>query len=285
MNNRFILCADDYALSPGVSRGIIEALIYQRISATSAITTCHGWFHAARALHPFQSCADIGLHLNLTLGSPLGPMPRLAPTGRLPSLRHLVQAALLNRLPKSEVCGEISRQIDAFSTAMGRAPDFVDGHQHVHLLPGIRQWLIEDLQRRGFAGFLWLRNSADVLWKIFARRTGAAKASLVACLGGGFAAAARAGGFAINDGFAGFSRFDASRDCGRDFATYLLVPGAVHLVMCHPGYAGAELAQLDAVTHARERELAFLLSDQFVQAIASRQLELGRFGAIAPLRP
>jgi chitin disaccharide deacetylase len=276
----FILCADDYGLSPGVSRGIVEAIGAARLSATSALTTARAWPEQGQALHPFKTKTDIGLHLNLTLGPPLAAMPQLAPSGQLPPLRQLIAAAVRRRLPEQEIRAEIIRQIDLFEATMGQPPDFVDGHQHVQILPGIRRWLMDELQRRGLARRVWLRNSADPLWRILARGASAAKAGLVACLASGFAAEARAYGFALNDGFAGFSRFDPARNYGNDFATYLKFPGRRHLVMCHPGHGDNDLLGVDPVAAARERELAFLLSPRFVATLRQHHVALARFKEI-----
>ncbi len=60
---RFALCADDYALTPGVSRGILELLGAGRLTAVSVMTTQQEWRIAARELPPFTAFADIGLHL------------------------------------------------------------------------------------------------------------------------------------------------------------------------------------------------------------------------------
>ena len=78
---RFCLCADDYAMTPAVSRGILEALEAGSLSATSAMTNAPSWATSARALRPHAEHADIGLHLNLTAGAPLAPMPAGAPPG------------------------------------------------------------------------------------------------------------------------------------------------------------------------------------------------------------
>ncbi|MGH6830070.1 MAG: ChbG/HpnK family deacetylase [Methylocella sp.] len=110
----FCLCADDYALSPGVSRGILEALGAGRVSATGVMTTRPFWPKGAHELRQFKAKADIGLHLNLTLGSPLGDMPVFAPSGRLPGISHVLKAARKNELPEAEIGQEISRQLDGF---------------------------------------------------------------------------------------------------------------------------------------------------------------------------
>ena len=79
----------------------------------------------------------------------------------MPALGRLTRAALAGRLPRDEVAAEIERQLDAFEAAWGSGPDFVDGHQHVHVLPGVRGPLLRALTRRG--GRPWLRDPSDAL--------------------------------------------------------------------------------------------------------------------------
>lgn len=277
---RFVLCADDYALSPAVSRGIREALAAGRLSATSVMTTQAGWASEAAALREVASRADVGLHFNLTLGAPLGPTPILAPNGRLPGISALMAASRAGKLPQAEIAAELGRQLDAFERHWGRPPDFVDGHQHVQILPGASEPFLAELTRRGLAGKIWLRGSGDKPLRTILRGVELKKALGVAFLGRAFAGRARAAGFAVNDGFSGFSSFDAARDYAADFARYLKAPGARHLVMCHPGHVDEELARLDPVTGSRERELAFLMSDAFTQALAREKARLGRFAEL-----
>ncbi len=272
----FALCADDFALSPGVTKGILEALAARRLSATCAMTTQEGWPEAARAFRELAPDADLGLHFNLTLGAPLAEMKRFAPGGAFPSMNSIVPAAWRGALPRAEIRDEMRRQLDAFEAARGAPPDFVDGHQHVHVLPGIADDLIAELSARGLAGKCWLRDSADRPKRIFTRARHWGKALTVAGLARGFRRKARAAGFATNDGFAGFSDFDAKADYGADFATYLDAPGERHLVMCHPGHVDAELARLDPVTLSREAELAFLLSERFAELLRARNARMAR---------
>jgi chitin disaccharide deacetylase len=276
----FALCADDFALSPAVSQGILEALAAGRLSATSAMTTQKGWPEAARAFRALAPEADIGLHFNLTLGGPLENMPSFAPAGAFPAMNAIVPAAWRSALPRQEIRDELRRQLDAFEAAHGAPPDFVDGHQHVHVLPGIADDLIDELTHRGLAGKIWLRDSADRPRRLFARGKHWGKALTVSALARGFRAKARAAGFALNDGFAGFSDFDAAADYAADFVTYLRAPGARPLIMCHPGHADDELARLDPVTASRETELAFLLSDRFTDMLDAAGARLKRLSAM-----
>ena len=263
----FCLCADDYAMTPGVTRGILEGLEAGALTATSVMTTSRLWPESASALVPFVDRADIGLHLNLTLGAPLAPMPILAPDGRLPGIGAMMRRARSANLPLDEIAAEIDRQLAAFAAVMGRPPDHVDGHQHVHVLRPIRPLLLAALDKRGWRP--WLRDSADRPGRILARRTTLKKALGLGIIAGGWADAARRRGYAINDGFAGFSSFDPTQDYGSCFARYLVAPGPRHLVMCHPGYVDDDLRRLDPVVETREQELAFLTSPAF-RALAVR---------------
>jgi predicted glycoside hydrolase/deacetylase ChbG (UPF0249 family) len=276
----FALCADDFALSPAVTAGILEALAAGRLTATSAMTTQANWPDAAKAFRALAPRADLGLHFNLTLGAPLGNMPVFAPNGAFPAMNAIVPAAWRSALPRHEILDELRRQLDAFEEAYGAPPDYVDGHQHVQVLPGIADDLIAELSARGLAGKIWLRDSADRPRRIFTRGKHWGKALTVAALARGFRAKARAAGFALNDGFSGFSDFDAQGDYAADFARFLRAPGPKHLIMCHPGHVDAELARLDPVTDSREAELAFLLSDRFTAIMDAAGAKLAPLSAM-----
>jgi len=269
-----VLCADDYGLSDGVSRGIVELAGMGRLSATGAMTNMPGWRRAAPELKPLEGRIAIGLHLNLTTGSPLGAMAKLAPNGWFPALRELLGEAFKGRLDRTEIVGEIARQLDAFEEAYGQAPSFVDGHQHVHVLPGVREALLQVLRERGYAGRVWLRDPADRTVSILRRPIGRGKALIVKSFARGFARDAHAAGFATNRGFSGFAPFDLSIPADRIFETAFSHMGPRPLVMCHPGYGDDELRGLDPAVESREAELAYLKSDAFGALLAERGIRL-----------
>src|SRR6476646_5367812 len=111
---QFVLCADDYGLTPAISQGIRKLLEMGRISATSCLVTSQHWQTEGPALRSLSAKADLGLHLALTQLKPLGKMPRLAATGRLPSLKGLITLAFAGRLDAVEIGNEMDRQLDAF---------------------------------------------------------------------------------------------------------------------------------------------------------------------------
>jgi len=281
----FVLCADDYALTPAVSAGILRLLEAGRISATGAMTGRPSWRQAAADLKPYIGRADLGLHFNLTAGEALGAMPGFAPSGRFPALGQVLRASLLRRLGRGDIAREITqeiiRQLAAFEDALGMAPDFVDGHQHVHVLNGIRQPLLAALAARypDPAARPYLRDPADSPTAIAARRH-AGKALIVAGFASGFAVAARRAGFAVNRGFAGFSAFDTRTDYAAEFRACLIRPGARHLVMCHPGLVDEALRDIDQVIETRPRELAFLAGPDFAELCAETGHHPVRFGAL-----
>ena len=261
-------------MSPGVSRGIIEALDAGVLTATSVMTTSPWWPESAAALVPFAGRADIGLHLNLTLGAPLGPMPTLAPAGMLPSIGELMRRVRRSDFPTDEVIAEVDRQMDRFQEVWGGPPDHVDGHQHVQALKPLRAVVFTALRSRGWRA--WLRDSGDHAPRILRRGATLKKALGLAVLSRGFAADARAQALDVNDGFAGFSPFAENADYGRLFSRYLVAPGQRHLVMCHPGIVDDALRALDPVVATREQELAFLLSKSFTDMLDRRGASLIR---------
>ena len=123
-----------------------------------------------------------------------------------------------------------------------------------------------------------VRDSSDAPHRIARRRAFAGKALQVNALAVGFRRAMRAAGHVLNEGFAGFSDFRPEGYDARQFATYLVAPGERHLVMCHPGHVDDALRRLDPVTELREAELAFVLSNAFVDLLDEKGVALARPG-------
>jgi len=269
-DSMIILCADDYALTAGISRAIGELAAARRLSATSAIVTTPHWPAMAQRLAVHRAHLAIGLHLNLTVGNPLGPMRKLAPAGTFPGLNALLGRTALNVFDGGEIRGEIERQLDHFEARLGFAPDHIDAHQHVHVLPSIRRPLLEAVVLRYPLRPPLIRNPADRLRAIIARRLAVPKAVAVSLLAAGFARAARRRGLPSNDGFAGFSDFDLRRPYGEELSRALHLPGRRHIVMCHPGHPDGELAELDAVVERRRMEYTYLMRDSGLQHIIWR---------------
>lgn len=282
---KLVVCADDYALTPGVSRAIRELIAGRRISATSVMTVSPYWSEEGPALAAVAGEADIGLHLTLTDQVPLGTMPELAPSGRLPSIEAVVRASLLGRLPVAEIEAEIERQLEAFVTVWKRPPSHVDGHHHVHQLPGVRRALLRVLGRQSGTR-PYLRSCHEPLSRIVRRGVAQQKAALISALGAGFARQAATAGFATNDGFSGIYEFGAvGHRLAELFARFVRDLGPSPLAMCHPGYSDTTLAGLDSMTAERDAEFAFLAGEGWLKVLAAAHVAVVPFAALPAPEP
>ena len=141
---RIWLCADDYGLSEGVNRAIRDLIGRGRLNATSVMVV--GPAIGRDEVAALQSVAAnsprcaIGLHATLT--APFRPLTmhfRPLDGGMFLGFPAMLRAGFLRRLDPEIIHAELMVQLSAFKELFGRAPDFVDGHQHVQLFPGVRE--------------------------------------------------------------------------------------------------------------------------------------------------
>lgn len=278
-----VVCADDYGLAPGVSAAIAELIACGRLSATSCMSSLPDWPRAAAPLRALvaHAPADIGLHLTLTDHPALSPAARAAWGQRLPPLGRLLAAALSHRLPATAVADEIRAQLDAFEDAWGAPPDHVDGHQHVHVLPGVREALVTELLRRYPRGRVWVRNCWETPARCLRRGEAVAKALFITALGHGLARRLQAVGLPCNDGFSGVHDFAIDTPFAPKMRRFLTATGPRPLVHVHPGRVDAALRACDPLTTPREAERAYLASDEFATDLAAAGLYPARFAAFA----
>ena len=260
--NMIILCADDFGLTEGVSRGICELAAAGRLSATSALVTTRAWPSVAEDLGASAHQLATGLHLNLTLGSPLTRMQSLAPEGILPAVGTVARRALLRSLNHAELVSEINAQLDCFVGGVGRLPDHIDGHQHVHALPQVRVALIEVVGQRNWQPPPLIRVPADSLTRIAARGQEITKSTILCALASGSRQRFDIAGLPTNDTFSGVTSFSRRTPYEQELSSALRKPGRRHIIMCHPGRVDDELHQLDPVVERREDEFKALMADE-----------------------
>ena len=264
---RLVLCADDFAMSAGVSRTILKLARAGKLNATSCMAISPRWPDDAALLASLPQSIAIGLHLVLTDETPLTAMGRLAPSGRLPSADRLSRIAMLRRLPREEISAEVRAQFDRFEQAVGRPPSFVDGHQHAHFLPGIRDIVIAETARRAPAA--WLRTCEDRVGRIL-RRPFRLKALVNAFQSAGVAREAARAGLRTNDSFSGLYDFEAPY--AELFPQFVTGGGKFHLVICHPGDGESDG---DPIAPARQREAAALRTLPVRELARDNGLEFG----------
>ena len=267
MTRILALCADDFGLAPGISAGIARLARAQRLTAVSCITNSPHWPEAAVLLKNLPDSIDVGLHLNFSEGRPLSArLARRWP--RLPALPRLIAQAHLGMLPRAEVRNEVHAQLAAFNNAVGRPPRFIDGHQHVHHLPSLRQIVLDMVEH--VQPLPALRSTARVLGPGFG-----VKRWLIERTGGRALERELAQRvIARNPALLGAYDFvDPNyQTLMRRWLTALPPEGA--LLFCHPGEHRPGDPP-DAIAAARERELAYLGSVAFDEDLAAADVRLG----------
>lgn len=265
------LCADDFGLTPALSRRIADLAERGRLTAVSCLTGGVHWPASAAWLAGLPPAVDRGLHFNLTEGEPASAeLRRHWP--RWPALPALIVAAHRGRLPLAAIACEWRVQWQRFIDATGTPPRFVDGHQHVHHLPGVREVMLQALA--GVATAVAVRNTGWVIGP-----GNAFKRWLIAHSGGtALQRALRQCGREHNRALLGVYGFDDA-DYGQRMQRWLAAaPAEGGLLFCHPGAvddSAAGPSSTDAIAAARLREAAYLGSAAFVDDLAAAGITLG----------
>jgi predicted glycoside hydrolase/deacetylase ChbG (UPF0249 family) len=265
---RIWLVADDYGISPAVSAAIRDLIARGRLSATSVMTLAPSFSQdEAKALRDVAARAAIGLHVTLT--GPFRPLTQsFAPLrdGAFPPLAAMAGRALARQQHPDLLEAEIHAQFDAFRSAFGRAPDYVDGHQHIHVFPQIGEALLRAMKKA--APHAWVRQCGRAAEA--PKSLADPKGFILDALSARFRRLAQAQGLRTNPAFAGTYSFKPGAVFDKLFPRFLdgLPDGG--LIMCHPGKVDDELVRLDPLTTLRECEYAYFLSQDFVRVLAER---------------
>lgn len=277
------LCADDFGLSRAVDKAVIRLVREGRLNAVSCMAGGKRFMEDAAVLIESAQAApvrvEIGLHLTFTQYSPLGVMPHFAPQGHLPSVSALLVKSHLKLLPEDEVREEIRRQWQWFVEVMGRKPDFIDGHQHAHLLPQISGPVV-DFARAELAADGWVRSCYARPSGLGATRLSSWRTGIVSTLSRGMRARLRAAGVRTNGRFYGVNAFDRGEDFGALMRGWLKRAAKGDdwaVIMCHPGLepdGRGDKTGEDPVAERRADELAYLSGPDFPRDLAAENLTL-----------
>ena len=270
---RIWLCADDYGMAPGVNDAIRQLIATRRINATSVMTAASHLGEAeARALVEANAQGHAALGLHVTLTAPFRPLSfgfaPLRGDAFLPQT-ELMRLALMRRLDIRKLTTEIAAQVAAFISAFGRPPDYLDGHQHVQLLPQVRDAFLQVAAE--FAPGAWVRQCGRPRG---AKAVHDPKGLVIDILNVGFRNKATRHGVTTNPAFAGAYAFNPNADFAKIFPRFLKGLPDGGLIMCHPGFVDEALRSLDNLTTLREQEFAFFSSDAFLAALAAHNVTL-----------
>ncbi|MCK1283601.1 ChbG/HpnK family deacetylase [Bradyrhizobium sp. 44] len=273
---RIWLCADDYGISPGVNRAIRDLIERGRLNATSVMMG--GPAVERSEIEALQTAAQasprcaIGLHV--TLSAPFRPLTmhfRPLDGDMFLPFPKLLRAGLARRLDREFFRNEVKAQLAAFAKAFGRAPDFVDGHQHVQLYPQVRDGFIDAVAE--VAPKAWVRQGGRDLPLM--QRLASPKAMVLDILSAQFRRRAGSAALSFNPGFAGAYDFTQAADFGELMRHFLEGLPDGGLIMCHPGFVDDILTGLDPMTDVREREHAYLAGDAFARLLTDSGVTLG----------
>ncbi|WP_263322404.1 ChbG/HpnK family deacetylase [Endozoicomonas sp. Mp262] len=263
---RISLCADDYAITPEVSRAILALAEKGRLQATSCMVTSDHWSNDADRLEEQFDAIDIGLHLNFTEGAGLTSAYKAG----FPGLYKMLVMSHLRLLKQSDLRDEIHGQLDRFIQATGRQPDFIDGHQHVHHLPQVRAALLEVIQDK-LKPSTWVRSvtplisSNDLKSKVI-EHSGAypLRKQLVKHR------------HPTNRAFAGVYSLSPEDNYRLLMQKWLNKLPDSSLIMCHPGAFNDSQNHLPDHAEARQLEYDYLLSQAFQADCQAARIQLGR---------
>lgn len=272
---RLVVNADDFGISPGVTRGILEAHEAGVVTSTSVVANAP-WLDDAACAARGAPALGVGVHVNLVQGHPLERVPTLVSrrTGAFLPLGALVRRALAGSVDGHEVAAECAAQI-ARVRAAGIEPTHLDGHRHAHVLPGI--WPGVAAAARD-AGIRVARVPVERPWHeswrpgLTAKRLALAAAWLVA--------SRRTPALRHADHFHGLSLQGGRGVLERLLRLLDALPPGTSELMMHPGHADAALAAADGYTWQRERELEALLSAALRARLARGDVELVTFRAL-----
>ena len=268
----FILCADDYSQNEAISDGILELIDKKRINATSSLVNSPLWSNAHHALLPYKTETQLGLHLNFTWGTPLSTAWKKQYGTQFGNLGSVIKQCFLTRYSKQVLIAEITAQVDAFTHAMGMFPNFIDGHQHIHQLPGIRDVLIELYQTQQWTNFF--RTTSNGLSDYLSLNT-FPKSQLIALLGASvFKKSLNKNNIQTNTSFAGIYNFENAANYRDYFKKFLKSTQTGGLIMCHPGKQSDDTS--DPLYQFRPLEWAYFMSEEFLDDLSQRKNILHR---------
>lgn len=252
-----IVHADDFGLTPAVTRGILEAHAAGVVTSTSVMVGTPGWPDAADVLRArTYPTLDIGLHFDLLVGP-----------GQ--SLSMVVTRALTGRLNTPDIQNECTAQL-ARLQATGVRVTHIDSHRHTHALPGVWEAVHAVAAEHG----LHVRVPAEP-WRTARTPRLAAQLHRAAVSMSSWRPSAHQRVHFTGLTLTGAQNFEA------DLLRTLdgLQPGVTEL-MVHPGHVDPPLATLDGYTWQRERELAALLSQSVANRLARGDIGLTSFAYI-----
>lgn len=277
-----IINADDFGLSPGVNRGILDAFRGGILTSTTMLVNLRAFDDAVRLARQNPDL-PVGIHLSLLWGTPVSDsstVPSLVEAdGQFPrSLGVLARRYWLGTLKLDHVRAEFRAQLERFRDA-GLEPTHVDTHKHVHCLPGILEACANVVSEQGvqrvrfpYEDGLAAPAAANGQSALTASLKSRLKSRVVAFLVRNGRSALERHGLRTTDHFVGIEQQDRLDGATLEFILSHLRDGVTEL-MCHPGYDDDLAREYSKTPPNRERELAALQDPAVRACLATRGIQ------------
>jgi hopanoid biosynthesis associated protein HpnK len=266
---RLVINADDFGLTSGVNRAIVEA---HRAGVVTSATLMANVPHTAEAAALARDAPrlSVGCHVVLIDGCSVLPANQVASlvqsgNGQFRSgWTDLALSVFRGRVRPDEIAAEVRAQLRKLCE-LGLRPSHVDTHKHVHILPAVLEPVLQAARDSGIRAirnpFAPLRPLALAhlfkrprLWKRYSQ------VRLLRGLAGDFRRAVAAHGLVTTDGTFGIVVTGALDE--RLFAAIAgSIPEGTWELACHPGYNDDELRTVRTrLRESRATELQVLTS-------------------------
>jgi chitin disaccharide deacetylase len=276
---RLIVNADDFGLTSGVNRAIIEGNRSGIVTSATLMANAKAT-EAAIDLAKAQSSLKIGCHVVLIDGVPLTKnLPSLTENSQCfrTSLKQFAVAAVRKQIVAAEIQREVEAQIRKIQSR-GITLTHLDSHKHTHMFPHILRPLLRAAKACGIrairnpfeplrcwpAGMvlgapgLWLRSGGVMAFQMFAAE---------------FRRALKEEGMVSTDGTVGIA-VTGLLDQLKLLRILEALPDGTWELVCHPGYSDSDLqAAGTRLTQSREIELSALTSPETKKTLINRHIE------------
>jgi hopanoid biosynthesis associated protein HpnK len=283
-----IVNADDFGLTTGVNRGIVEAHSTGIVTSTTLMANSAA-FDDAVQLARSNPKLSVGCHLVLVDGSPLlgrDKVPSLMdprnPGCFYQNISSFAQRALTGRFDANEIEAEATAQIRKLQSA-GIQVSHVDTHKHTHMFPQVLRPLLAAAKACGVPAvrnpFGWMAFSRIAnrpqLWQRYTQ------VKLLNLLAGKFRRAVADAGMLTTDGSVGVVATGSLDDRLIHFILETLPDGTWEFVT-HPGYNDADLAGIHTrLRESRDLERQILSSPSMRELLNRNRIQLIPYRALA----
>ena len=287
-----IVNADDLGWTDGVNRGIVEAFHHGIVTSTSLLANGAAFAGGVEAARSAPGLG-VGVHLNLSDGPPVAD--RETVTSLLNNDGEFAggpENLLLRRARRGLLLAEVENEWDAQIQKVrdaGISPTHLDGHKHVHMLPGLFEIALK-LAKRHDIGAIRVALEASSLRAALSsgskQNAGVVMKQGVQARGLKLLARdareqAQRAGISTADYFCGIAQTgELTREGVEQFVKSL--PDGTTELMCHPGYADAALQKTPTrLQDSRQTELRILTDTGIRNLVASMGIRLIDYGLIA----